>query len=75
MVVAMRTASVDTTGIELSAIGLGGFELGESPSDVPAARAAIAAAMASPDRILPPMAFVTVTVRVRRQTPAHPAAR
>jgi len=29
MVVAMRTACVDTTGIELSAIGLGGFELGE----------------------------------------------
>lgn len=47
MVVAVRTASVGTTGIELSAIGLGGFELGESASDVPAARAAIAAAMES----------------------------
>jgi aryl-alcohol dehydrogenase-like predicted oxidoreductase len=47
MVVAMRRASVGTTGIELSAIGLGGFELGETAADVPAARAAIAAAMAS----------------------------
>jgi aryl-alcohol dehydrogenase-like predicted oxidoreductase len=47
MVVAMRRASVGTTGIELSAIGLGGFELGETASDVPAARAAIAAAMES----------------------------
>jgi aryl-alcohol dehydrogenase-like predicted oxidoreductase len=47
MVVAMRRASVGTTGIELSAIGLGGFELGETASDVPAARAAVAAAMES----------------------------
>jgi aryl-alcohol dehydrogenase-like predicted oxidoreductase len=47
MVVTMHTASVGTTGIELSAIGLGGFELGESASDVPAAREAIAAAMES----------------------------
>jgi aryl-alcohol dehydrogenase-like predicted oxidoreductase len=47
MVVTMRTASVGTTGIELSAIGLGGFELGETAADVPAARAAIAAAMES----------------------------
>jgi aryl-alcohol dehydrogenase-like predicted oxidoreductase len=47
MVVAMRRASVGTTGIELSAIGLGGFELGETTSDVPAARAAIVAAMAA----------------------------
>src|SRR6478609_1782557 len=44
---AMRRASVGTTGIELSAIGLGGFELGETSSDVPAARAAVAAAMES----------------------------
>ena len=47
MVVAMRRASVGNTGIELSAIGLGGFELGETAADVPAARAAIAAAMTS----------------------------
>ena len=47
MVVAMRRASVGTTGIELSAIGLGGFELGQTAADVPAARAAIAAAMES----------------------------
>lgn len=47
MVVSMRRAPVGTTGIELSAIGLGGFELGETASDVPAARAAIAAAMDS----------------------------
>jgi aryl-alcohol dehydrogenase-like predicted oxidoreductase len=43
----MRRAAVGTTGIELSTIGLGGFELGETAADVPAARAAIAAAMAS----------------------------
>ncbi|HVI34976.1 MAG TPA: aldo/keto reductase, partial [Gaiellales bacterium] len=43
----MRRASIGTTGIELSSIGLGGFELGESAADVPAARSAIAAAMAS----------------------------
>jgi aryl-alcohol dehydrogenase-like predicted oxidoreductase len=43
----MRRASVGTTGIELSAIGLGGFELGETAADVPAARAAVAAAMDS----------------------------
>ncbi len=43
----MRRASVGTTGVELSAIGLGGFELGETASDVPAARVAIAAAMES----------------------------
>src|SRR3954447_465926 len=47
MVVGMRTASVGITGIELSAIGLGGFELGETAAHVPAARAAIAAAMES----------------------------
>src|SRR3954451_7930259 len=43
----MRRASIGTTGIELSAIGLGGFELGGTVADVPAARAAIAAAMES----------------------------
>jgi aryl-alcohol dehydrogenase-like predicted oxidoreductase len=43
----MRRAAVGTTGIELSTIGLGGFELGETASDVPAARTAIAAAMES----------------------------
>ena len=47
MVVAMHRAIVGTTGVELSAIGLGGFELGESVADVPAARSAIAAAMES----------------------------
>jgi aryl-alcohol dehydrogenase-like predicted oxidoreductase len=43
----MRRAAVGTTGIELSTIGLGGFELGETASDVPAARTSIAAAMES----------------------------
>jgi aryl-alcohol dehydrogenase-like predicted oxidoreductase len=47
MVVSVRRASVGNTGIELSAIGLGGFELGETAADVPAARAAVAAAMDS----------------------------
>jgi aryl-alcohol dehydrogenase-like predicted oxidoreductase len=47
MVAAMRTASVGTSGIKLSTIGLGGLELGESAADVPGARAAIVAAMES----------------------------
>ena len=46
----MRVAQLGNSGVALSRIGLGGFELGpddDKPPDVDRARAAIAAAMAS----------------------------
>jgi aryl-alcohol dehydrogenase-like predicted oxidoreductase len=43
----MQLRPVGSTGIRLSAIGLGGYELGSDPADVPAARAAIEAALDS----------------------------
>ena len=43
----MQLRPVGATGIRLSSIGLGGYELGAEPADVPAARAAIEAALDS----------------------------
>ena len=43
----MQLRPVGATGIRLSPIGLGGYELGSDPGDVSAARAAIAAALDS----------------------------
>jgi aryl-alcohol dehydrogenase-like predicted oxidoreductase len=43
----MELRPVGATGIRLSPIGLGGYELGAAPADVPAARAAIEAALDS----------------------------
>jgi aryl-alcohol dehydrogenase-like predicted oxidoreductase len=43
----MQLRPVGSTGIRLSPIGLGGYELGSDPADVPAARAAIEAALDS----------------------------
>lgn len=43
----MQLRPVGATGIHLSSIGLGGYELGSEPADVPGARAAIEAALDS----------------------------
>ena len=43
----MQLRPIGSTGIRLSQIGLGGYELGADPADVPAARAAIEAGIES----------------------------